>query len=85
MSGNQFEPRHLRGILEREARAERALAEAEARALLEIGSDHVAVYTPRATLTPKVGRAWRKVTEARVERTMAEHLLADHLRDEASS
>ena len=76
---NQLDPRHLRGILERELRAERAYAEARARALLELDDVDIAASSARATLTPKVGRAWRKLADARIERAMAEHLLAGHL------
>jgi hypothetical protein len=95
---NQLDPRPLRAIIEREQRAERTLAEAEATALLhslnelqhdldywaEHGLAPLGVQAS-ASLEPKVIRARRKLAEARVERAMAEHLLAGHLLDPEAS
>jgi hypothetical protein len=79
---DQLHPQHLRGILEREARAQRAYDEAKAQALLdtcaETNGDGGPLDLAHATLTAKVGRAHRKLTEARIERAMAEYLLVGH-------
>jgi hypothetical protein len=75
-SSNQLAAKHLRGIYEREAYAQRNYDEAFAQALLDgSGSD------AEATLKPAVCRARRKLAEARIERIMAGHLLAGHLLD----
>lgn len=86
---NEFDPRHLRGILERVARAERAYDEAQAKALIEVSETapdaEGQVLLALAALTPKVGRASRKLAEARIESAMADHLLAGHLRDSTAA